>query len=252
MNKNEVGLQLATLREQLNQINFDHWQQHLAAASIIFISWTFAPFSYAVGVSGTHFNAHMGMLFLAAYLLAMSLVLFLNYQFRSTLGYLLLAASVVCIIAGFITTPLVMLLLLLMPAFLFIVSLPAAGLQNELGALSASVLLALTVPVGCAYTSLHFISWEIVVYLLPVMAASWAFAIPFFMPQSRQRLIFVTVAVILAVVTIFSRPLHWPTVAAAMLMVGWWAFIAYKKAPEPTMLLTSLTQMLVVVFTYWS
>ena len=240
------------LNSQQYHVAFDQWQQILATAAIVFISWSFAPFSYAVGVSGTHFNAHMGMLFLYEFLIAYSLVLLLKHHFQAPLAWPLLGLSALCAIAGFITTPLVMLLLLLLPLFTVLLTWPTLQLQNELGLFTCGALLMLTVPVGVAYTSLHFISWEIVTYLLPVMTTTWCFWAPFFMPGSNRRALVMLIALLILLISLLSHPLRWPILAAGLISLGWWLFTMYKKTPEPSLLLTCLTQMLVIVFTYWS
>ena len=91
------------LNSQQYHVAFDQWQQILATAAIVFISWSFAPFSYAVGVSGTHFNAHMGMLFLYEFLIAYSLVLLLKHRFQAPLAWPLLGLC--CVQSPGLSTP---------------------------------------------------------------------------------------------------------------------------------------------------
>ena len=60
------------------------------------------------------------------------------------------------------------------------------------------------------------------------------------------------IALLILLISLLSHPLRWPILAAGLISLGWWLFTMYKKTPEPSLLLTCLTQMLVIVFTYWS
>lgn len=243
---------MAKLHLQVSNLDFTNWQSNLATAAIIFISWSFAPFSYAVSVSGTHFNAHMGMLFLYELLLAFSLVLQLNNHFQSQLANLLIILSGLCAIFGFITTPLIMFLLLLLPIFMALMQLPQLNLQSEAGLLTFGALLMLTIPIGDAYTSLHFISWEIVLFLLPIMTSTWCFLTPFFLPRSKKRSWLLLGTLVILVASLFTRLINSLTIFAIVLALGWWLFTMDKRLAEPSLILTSLVQMLVIILIYWN
>lgn len=240
------------LNQYLNAATATRWRLTLATAAIIFIGWSFAPFSYAVGVSGTHFSANMGFFFLYEFCLAMALVLMLATEFHSVLTYLFLGVSVISAVAGFSTAPLVMILLLLLPVFTALLAIDRFDLQNGFGLFTFGALLALTASVGCAYTSLHFVSWEIVVYLLPVIAANWCFLLPFFVERGTKQTVLLLISAALLIVSVTARPWRLPLAAAIGLVLVWAVFNLIKKAPRPTLLLTSLVEMLVLVFTYWS
>lgn len=243
---------MAKFNLQVANLDFTNWQSNLATAVIIFISWSFAPFSYAVSVSGTHFNTHMGMLFLYELLLAFSLVLQLNNHFQSQLADLLIIISGFCVVFGFVTAPLVMLLLLLLPIFMFLMQFSQLNLQNEAGLLTFGALLMLTIPIGNAYASLHFISWEIVLYLLPIMTSTWCFLTPFFLPRSKKRNWLLLGTLLFLIISLFTHPINRLTIVAIILTLGWWLFTLDKRLAEPSLILTSLVQMLIIVLIYWN
>lgn len=230
------------------------WKMLLPTTFILLISWSYAPFAYVVGVQGSHFNSHMGALFLYELCIGIIVPLIVYHKFGSTLSTIPLIASIAVAIIGFSDSFLLMLLLLLLPLFLLVLQLPSMEFQNELGLLTFGTLLMLTISVACAYASLHFISWEIVIFLLPVMASTWFFFAPFFLNNLPRYKFNVTLLGVILLIFTFSRPLRWQIYLAVLIIIGAWFFmifnVTYKR--KSSFILYCLTQMVVIVLIYWS
>ncbi|WP_251548232.1 hypothetical protein [Limosilactobacillus caecicola] len=237
------------IKRQFMEMN---WKDLLPTTFILLIAWSYAPFAYTIGVQGSHFTANMGMLFLYEACIGLVVPMLIYHQFGSTLSVIPLIASALFAVIGFSTTPLLLALLLLLPLFLFIIQMPSMDFQNTFGLVTFGGLLMSTVSVGCAYVSLHFISWEIIIFLLPMMASTWFYLAPFFIKNGRQYKLKVTIFAIILLVFTLSRPLHTSIYLALIVTVAsWFVMIAQAKAHQ-SLILYCLTQMVVIVLIYWS
>lgn len=229
-----------------------NWKDLLPTTFILLITWSYAPFAYAIGVQGSHFTANMGMLFLYEVCIGLIVPMLVYHNFGSTLSTVPLIASVIFAVIGFSSTPILLGLLLLLPLFLFTIQMPSMNFQNSLGLLTFGMLLMFTISIACAYTSLHFISWEIIAFLLPVMACSWFYLAPFFLKNvKRYKLIITLLAVVLLVLTL-SRPLHTTIYLALAIIVASWFVMVARAGRHQSFILYCLTQMVVIVLIYWS
>lgn len=228
------------------------WKFLLPTTCILLISWSYAPFAYVVGVQGSHFNTHMGMLFLYELCIGLILPMLVYHNFGSTLSVIPIICSALFAVIGFHSTPLLMLLLLLLPLFLFVMQMPSMDFQNGIGLITFGMLLMFTISVACAFVSLHFISWEIISYLLPVMASSWFYLAPFFLKKVRQYKPKITVLGIILLAFTLTRPLRAQIYLAIVVIVGTWFTMVASKPEKDSFILYCLAQMVVIVLIYWS
>lgn len=237
------------IKQQFMEMN---WKDLLPTTFILLITWSYAPFSYAVGVQGSHFNAHMGMLFLYVIFIGLVVPMLMYHHFGSTLSTIPLIASGIVAIIGFSKTPLLLALLLLLPIFLLVIQMPSMDFQNSLGLITFGILLMFTVSVACAYVSLHFISWEIISFLLPVMASTWFYMAPFFLDNVSQYKFKVTIFAVILLIFTLSRPLRASIYMAIAIIVATWFVMVAKADEKPSLILYCLTQMVIITLIYWS
>lgn len=237
------------IRQQFLEMN---WKDLLPTTFILLMTWSYAPFAYVVGVQGSHFDTNMGMLFMYELCIGLVVPMLIYHHFGSTLSTIPLIASAVFAIIGFSRTPLLLALLLLLSIFLFIIQMPSMDFQNMMGLLTFGVLLMFTISVACAYVSLHFISWEIIAFLLPVMAGSWFYFAPFFLQQTHQYKFKITLLAIVLLVFTLSRPLRASIYLALVIIVASWFVMIAANQRKQSLILYCLTQMVVTVLIYWS
>lgn len=237
------------IKQQFIEMN---WKDLLPTTFILLITWSYAPFAYTIGVQGSHFTANMGMLFLYEVCIGLVVPMLIYHNFGSTLSIIPLIASAVFAVIGFSSTPLLLALLLLLPIFMFIIQMPSMDFQNTLGLITFGVLLMFTVSVACAYVSLHFISWEIIAFLLPVMASTWFYLAPFFLKTVHQYKFKITLLAIVLLIFTLSRPLRASIYLALTITVASWFVMVARADRHQSLILYCLTQMVVIVLIYWS
>lgn len=237
------------IKRQFHEIN---WKDLVPTTFILLISWSDAPFTSAIGVQGSHFTTNMGMLLMYEVCIGLVVPMLIYHRFGSTLSLIPLAASACFAIMGFSKNLILLSLLLLLPLFLLIIQLPSMDFQNTFGLITFGLLLMFTVSVACAYASLHFISWEIISYLLPVMASTWFYLAPFFLQNVRQYKLKVTILALILLIFILSRPLHLTIYLAIATIVATWFVMIAKARQQQSLILYCLAQMVVIVLVYWS
>lgn len=237
------------IKRQFHEIN---WKDLLPTTFILLFCWSDAPFTYAIGVQGSHFTTNMGMLLMYEICIGLVVPMLVYHRFGSTLSIIPLIASAFFAIVGFSNNWLLLALLLLLPLFLLIIQMPSMDFQNTFGLITFGLLLMFTVSVACAYASLHFISWEIIRYLLPVMASTWFYFAPFFLQNVRQYKLKATILAVVLLIFTLSRPLHLSIYLAIAIIVASWFVMIAKAHEHQSLILYCLTQMVVVVLIYWS
>lgn len=228
------------------------WKMLIPTAVILIIAWSYAPFAYMVGVSGSHFNSQMGWLFLYMFCIAVSFPILMYEHWQARLTWPPLIASMVFAVVGFYDRFVLMLLLLLLPLFLLIAQLKPVEFDSLVGLLTFGVLLTLTICVACAYNGLHYITWNIISFLLPVMASCWYFMAPFFLANQPYYQLRATILGLVMLVAALTRPLRWQLYLALAIIVLVWFVIMTNRKKMPSFILFSLAQMVVTVLIYWS
>lgn len=228
------------------------WKMLIPTAVILIIAWSYAPFAYMVGVSGSHFNSQMGWLFLYMFCIAVSFPLLMYEHWQARLTWPPLIASMVFAVMGFYDRFVLMLLLLLLPLFLLIAQLKPVEFDSLVGLLTFGVLLTLTICVACAYNGLHYVTWNIISFLLPVMASCWYFMAPFFLANQPYYQLRATILGLVMLVAALTRPLRWQLYLALAIIVLVWFVIMTNRKKMPSFILFSLAQMVVTVLIYWS
>ena len=228
------------------------WKMLIPTAVILIIAWSYAPFAYMVGVSGSHFNSQMGWLFLYMFCIAVSFPILMYEHWQARLIWPPLIASMVFAVMGFYDRFVLMLLLLLLPLFLLIAQLKPVEFDSLVGLLTFGVLLTLTICVACAYNGLHYITWNIISFLLPVMASCWYFMAPFFLANQPYYQLRATILGLVMLVAALTRPLRWQLYLALAIIVLVWFVIMTNRKKMPSFILFSLAQMVVTVLIYWS
>lgn len=244
---------MSSLIKQLkDELLTDRWKSIFASVLILLIAWSYAPFAYVVGISGNHFNTNMGWLFAYEVCIGLAVTLIVYGHFKSLLSCLPTILSIIVVLLGFNKFPVIMGLLLLLPIFLFLSQTPWLQFNNWYGLLTFGILVALSIGSSCAYSSLHFISWEIVSFLLPVMASCWFFMAPFFLEKQLFAFPILTVLAVILIILALTRPLRWQLYLAIIIVAGIWLLILFNRNRHPSFILFSLAQMLVIVLTYWN
>lgn len=240
------------IKQLKDELLTDRWKSIFASALILLIAWSYAPFAYVVGISGNHFDTNMGWLFAYEVCIGLAVTLIVYGHFKSLLACLPLILSMVIVCLVFYKLPVVMGLLLLLPIFLILSQTPWLQFNNWYGLLTFGLLIALSICSVCAFSSLHFISWEIVSFLLPVMASCWFFMAPFFLEEKPFAFPITTVLAIILIGLALTRTLRWQLYLAIIIVVGEWFLLLFNQHRHPSFILFSLAQMLVIVLIYWN
>lgn len=239
-------------KQIIDEVKQLDWKMLVPTAIILIIAWAYAPFAYIVSSSGSHFNSQMGWLFLYMFCIAISFPILMYQKWQSHLSRFPLIASLIFAIMGFYNRWALMILLLLLPIFLLLAQLPNLEFNTMYGLLTFGVLLTLTLCVACAYNGLHFVTWDIITFLLPVMTSCWYFMAPFFLIYQRYYQMRSTVFGLIMLIAALTRPLRWQLYLALIIIVGVWFAIMLNKRKMPSFILFSLAQMVVIVLIYWS
>lgn len=240
------------IKQLKDELLTDRWKSIFASALILLIAWSYAPFAYVVGISGNHFDTNMGWLFAYEVCIGLAVTLIVYGHFKSLLACLPLILSMVIVCLVFYKLPVVMDLLLLLPIFLILSQTPWLQFNNWYGLLTFGLLIALSIGSVCAFSSLHFISWEIVSFLLPVMASCWFFMAPFFLEAKPFAFPITTALAIILIGLALTRTLRWQLYLAIIIVVGGWFLLLFNQRRHPSFILFSLAQMLVIVLIYWN
>lgn len=244
---------ISSLIKQLkDELLTDRWKSIFASALILLIAWSYAPFAYVVGISGNHFDTNMGWLFAYEVFIGLAVTLIFYGHFKSYLATIPVILSAVLACLGFHKELVIMGLLLLLPIFLFLSQTPWLEFNNWYGLLSFGLLVSLSIGSVCAFSSLHFISWEIVSFLLPVMASCWFFMAPFFLEKQSWSFAIITILAIILIALCFTRTLRWQLYLAIIITLCAWLLLLFNRHRHPSFILFSLTQMLVIVLIYWN
>ena len=228
------------------------WKMLIPTAIILIIAWAYAPFADIVSTSGSHFNSQMGWLFLYMLCIAISFPILMYEKWQAALSWPPLVASLVFAVLGFYSRWALMLLLLLLPAFLLIAQLGRYEFNTLYGLLTFGVLLTLTICVACSYNGLHYVTWDIISFLLPVMASCWYFMAPFFLIYQHHHQLRCTIFALVMLIFSLTRPLRWQLYLALVIIVVTWFVIMMSKRKMPSFILFSLAQMVTIVLIYWS
>lgn len=129
------------------QVHATDWQDLLPTICIQLITWSYAPFAYVVGVDGTHFTSHFGPLFLYELCIGAAITLAINHHFASQLSLVPLALSVIFAGIGFLKSPILLTLLILLPAYLVLIQLPNIDLHGGLRLVTLGILITLTIQI---------------------------------------------------------------------------------------------------------
>ncbi|MDO4855700.1 MAG: hypothetical protein Q3978_03950 [Limosilactobacillus gorillae] len=236
------------------QVKATDWQDLLPTICIQLLTWSYAPFAYVVGVDGTHFTSHFGTLFLYELCIGAAITLTINHRFKAPLSLIPLTLSIILAVVGFFKSPILLTLLILLSAYLAILPLPNVDLRGGLGLITLGILLTLTIPVACAFTSTHFMSWIIVRYFVPLTCSVWFFYGPFFISNAKHLVPFQSVTGLLMAATILSRPLSLMTVLALLITVGVWFMVILPTTRNRywNFVYANLAQLITIVLIYWT
>lgn len=240
------------IKQLKDELFNDRWKAIFASTVILLMAWSYAPFAYVVGISGNHFDTNMGWLFAYEVCIGLAVTLIVYGHFKSLLSCLPLILSMIIVVAGFHKLAAVMGLLLLLPIFLLLSQTPWVQFNNWYGLITFGMLVALSIGTVCAFSSLHFISWEIVYFLLPVMASCWFFMAPFFLEKQSFYFPILTAFGVILVALALTRTLRWQLYLAIIIIVGLWFLLLFNRRRYPSFTLFCLAQMLVIVLIYWS
>lgn len=241
---------LKTIASQWRSIN---WRQLIPSLVIQSVIWWYVPFQYAVQISTATFEYNLAFIFLYELAVAATSFLLFSTNFTSRFSLLTIIASGFLAFSGVIHGKFVIiLLLLLLPVFLFTVQLRPLQLQNEFGLFIYSLLAALTLPSALAFLSVHFLSWSFVMTLIPLMLSYLLFLTPIFLAWEPQKAVIVALIVgVILIVTLLFRHLSLPAIIAIILIVcAWLVMNNFPKMSQPY-LKYSFVQMLVVLLIYW-
>lgn len=242
---------IKSIASQWRSIN---WRQLIPALVIQSVIWWYVPFQYAVQISTATFEYNLAFIFLYELAVAASSFLLFSTNFTSRFSLLTIIASGFLAFSGVIHGKFVIiLLLLLLPAFLFLVQIKPLQLQNEYGLLIYSVLAALTLPSALAFLSVHFLSWSFIETLLPLLFSYLLFLTPVFLNKNVQKTVLLAMAFgIILILMILFRSLSLPSIIAIVLIIASWLVMNnFPKMSHPY-LKYSFVQMLVVLLIYWS
>ena len=236
------------------QVHATDWQDLLPTICIQLITWSYAPFAYVVGVDGTHFTSHFGPLFLYELCIGAAITLAINHHFASQLSLVPLALSVIFAGIGFLKSPILLTLLILLPAYLVLIRLPNINLRGGLRLVTLGILISLTIPVACAFTSTHFMSWVIVRYFVPLACSIWFFYGPFFITNVKHLVPFESVTGLLYAAAILSHPLSVATIFALIISLGAWFMVILPTTREKywNFVYANLAQLVTIVLIYWT
>lgn len=153
--------------------------------------------------------------------LAAGSFLILNRHFQSAIGPILVVAAATM---GFLAAPdnrLIQLFALLICIFLVLVCVPQLGLQSVYGLIVFSALSGCGVPVILFYLRNHYLAWQFMLPLLPIIFSYLAFYEFHFIPQAWDwRLTLITPALLIVTILI-TQAFSWQIAIASLLVAGY-------------------------------
>lgn len=241
---------LKSIASQWRSINWRHLIPSLVIQSVI---WWYVPFQYATTITTATYQYNLAFIFIYELTVAATSFLLFSTDFSSRFSLLTIIASGILAFSGVINGKLiVLLLLLLLPIFLFVVQLQPFQLQNEFGLLIYGLLAAVTIPGALAFLTVHFLSWSFVLTLIPLLLSYMLFLAPVFLNDSPQKAVIVSMTVgILLIIVLLFRKISLPSIIAIILIVAAWFVMNNFPKMSNQYSKYSFIQMLVVLLIYW-
>ncbi|BAP85355.1 membrane protein [Paucilactobacillus hokkaidonensis JCM 18461] len=240
---------LKSIASQWRAINLRQLVISLIIQSII---WWYVPVSYAGKISTATYGYNLAFLFLFTLTVAASAQLLFSTSFKSRFSLLTIIASFVLAFSGVINGKFVILLmLLLLPAFFLVLQIEPLQMQNEFGWLIYSLLATLMIPTTIFFFIVHFLSWTFIWALIPLWLSFLLFLAPTFMLKRDWKYrLFSLVSGILLIISILFKPIGISRIIAIVLVILAW--IVMQNWPHLTdqYLKYSSWQLIVVLLIY--
>ncbi|KIS03360.1 hypothetical protein [Paucilactobacillus wasatchensis] len=240
---------LKSIASQWRAINFRQLVISLFIQSIV---WWYVPVSYAGKISTASYGYNLVFLFLFSLTVAASTQLLFSTEFTSRFSLLTIIASFVLAFSGVINGKFVILLmLLLLPAFLFVLQIKPLQLQNEYGWLIYSLLAALMIPTTIFFFITRFLSWTFVWSLIPFWLSFLLFLVPTFLLQRdvKYRLLSL-VSGILLIISILFQAITIAHIIAIVLVIAAWLVMQNWPHLTDQYLKYSAWQLIVIILIY--
>lgn len=207
-----------------------NWQLLAVSVVIQLITWWYVPISYAAKISTSTFQTHLVFLFLYTVVVAGSTHLLLNSEFTSRFVLLLIIASFVLAFSG-IERPVLLALLLLVPAFLLVLYFPWLQMQNEFGLLVFSLMETICIPATIFFFTAHFLSWSFIWTLIPMWLSYMFFQLPSFAEDGSGlfRIISTILGVILIGAVLFDSISMIHIVAIILVVASWLVMVNFPN-----------------------
>lgn len=240
---------LKSIALQWRAINF---RQLITALIIQSIIWWYVPVSYAGKISTASYGYNLVFLFLFSLTVAASAQLLFSTEFKSRFSLLTIIASFVLAFSGVINGKFVILLmLLLLPAFLFVLQIQPFQMQNEFGWLIYSLLATLMIPTTIFFFIAHFLSWPFIWSLIPLWLSFLLFLTPTFMLERnwKYRLLSLISGVLL-IISILFETISIAHIIAIVLVIAAWLVMQNWPHLEDQYLKYNFWQLVVVILIY--
>ncbi|KRM10729.1 hypothetical protein ABTQ33_04255 [Paucilactobacillus suebicus] len=242
---------IRTIASQWRSID---WRQLILSVAIQSVIWWYVPMQYATQISTSTFEFNLAFIFLYQIAVAASSFILFSTNFSSHFAVLTIIASGILAFSGAIHGKFVIiLLLLLLPAYLFIVQIKKFQLQNEYGLLLYGILAAITIPITLVFLTVHFLSWTFIASLFPLMLTYFLFLAPIFLEDHPQKAVIISMAAgILLIILLLFKSISLPSILAIALSVVSWFIMNNLPKLRSSYLTYSFIQMLVVLLIYWA
>lgn len=240
---------LKSIVSQWRAINF---RQLITVLIIQLIIWWYVPVSYAGKIATASYGYNLVFLFLFSLTVAASAQLLFSTEFKSRFSLLTIMASFVLAFSGVINGKFVILLmLLLLPTFLFVLQIQPFQLQNEFGWLIYSLLATLMIPTTIFFFIAHFLSWSFIWSLIPLWLSFLLFLTPTFMlSRDWKYRLFSLVSGVLLIISILFKSINTAHIIAIILVVAAWLVMQNWPHLEDQYLKYSFWQLVVIILIY--
>lgn len=224
----------------------------LPNACLMLIGWSYVPFAYSLQIKTTVFSHDLNGLFAYQACIVLALALFLAQANFSLTSIGLLLASFFFAISGFLHGNIFLfLLLMLLPIYLIICEFFFDDLQNIIGLLVLSLLMALSIPIAFTFMTVKFLSWTYIWQLIPLFLINCFFLAPFFLSQDIQDRKIISLIGIIAILTMLLRPLKITLfIAMILILFSWWGLQKVKPTSNNQIFYT-LLHTVTIILAYW-
>jgi hypothetical protein len=201
-----------------------NWKLLTISVIIQLITWWYVPISYAAKISTATFQIDLVFFALYSLLVAGSAHLILNSNFNSRFALLPILASFLFSFSGVVQGKLVVLLLLLLaPAFLLVLYFPQLEMQNMFGLIIYSIIFATCIPASIVFLTAHFLSWTFIVTLGSYWLSYLFFLSPVFMhDNTRNFRIFSTIIGIAFIIWLLIQSISITHIVAIVIIIASW------------------------------